>query len=92
MTLQCDTGSVIVDAWVYTPGDSFTAVTDSTGSFIMRFVPEGTYTLKISWDTGDGQITNVIVKPKMTTDLGVVKNNLPGVNPCLGKMGRVPLR
>ena len=89
-TLQCDTGSVIVDAWVYTPGDSFTAVTDSTGSFIMRFVPEGTYTLKISWDTGDGQITKVIVKPKMTTDLGAVKITCPVLNPCLGKMDGFP--
>jgi hypothetical protein len=89
-TLQCDTGGVIVDAWVYTPGDSFTAVTDSNGSFIMRFVPEGTYALKISWDTGDGQITKVLVKPKMTTDLGVVKITCPVLNPCLGKADGFP--
>jgi len=89
-TLQCDTGGAIVDAWVYTPGDSFTAVTDGSGSFIMRFVPEGKYSLKISWDTGDGQIADVVVKPKMTTDLGVVKITCPVLNPCLGKMDGFP--
>jgi len=89
-TLQCDTGSLLADAWVYTPGDSFTAVTDAAGNFILRFVPEGKYTLKISFDTGDGQIENVVVKPKMTTDLGLVKITCPVVNVCLGKKDGFP--
>jgi hypothetical protein len=89
-TLQCDTGSLIVDAWVYTPGDSFTAVTDGAGNFILRFVPEGNYTLKISFDTGDGQIENVVVKSEMTTDLGLVKIICPVVNVCLGKKDGFP--
>ncbi len=88
--VKCDNGNPLADAWVYIPGDSFSAFTDKDGNFILRFVPEGKYNLKITWETGEDLKTDIIVKAKTITDLGIVKVVCPIINVCAGKKDGIP--
>jgi len=87
-TVRCDNGDLIEDAWIYILGESFVSTTDDRGNFILWYVPEGTYTLKISWEAGGDQKAGIAVKRKMITDLGLITVKCPDF--CAGRKDGFP--
>lgn len=58
---------------VHIPGESFTVFTGPTGAFRLRFVPVGTYKVRIVFpDHPPELIEGVVVERKTVTDLGTV--------------------
>jgi hypothetical protein len=89
-TIKCDNGDLIEDAWIYVVGESFVSTTNNKGNFILWYVPEGTYTLKISWESGEEQRAEISVKRKMFTDLGAITVTCPSTDQCAGRKDGFP--
>ena len=77
--LQCedDPTDPLVGALVHIPGDSIGARTDENGTFLLRYVLEGTYGLQIEGAQGqiletDPPLDMVEVEKKELKDLGVI--------------------
>jgi len=89
-SVRCDNGDLIGGAWIYIVGESFVSTTDDKGNFVLRYVPEGTYTLKISWDSGEEEKAGVAVKRKMLIDLGMITVTCPPTDQCSGRKDGFP--
>ncbi len=85
--VQCTTGNPLGGVLVYIPGESFSAVTDGTGNFVLSYVPEGSYQVNISWPLVEVQIPNVQVQKNSTLDLGTQSVSCDG---CSGKPDGTP--
>jgi plastocyanin len=55
MKLQCDAGHTWMNGWIYVFPHPFFAVTDEKGTFAIKNVPPGDYTLELWHEPADGQ-------------------------------------
>jgi hypothetical protein len=85
--LECNTGTPLEGVWVYIPGRSFSAISDSDGNFELNYVPAGLYTLNISWPSVEEQVFNVQVQSNSTSNVGVITVACDG---CSGKPDGAP--
>ncbi len=55
MKLQCDAGHTWMNGWIYVFPHPYFAVTDEKGTFSIKNVPPGDYTLELWHEPADGQ-------------------------------------
>jgi hypothetical protein len=65
MKLQCDAGHAWMNGWVYVFDHPYFAVTDEAGSFSIKDVPPGEYTVELWHEPADGQGAGVRTTAKI---------------------------
>ena len=86
-TVQCNNTAVpLGGVWVYIPGESFSALTDENGNFLLSYVPAGSFKLNISWPKVEVQ-KDIQVQSKLTTNLGTIFVTCEG---CTGNPDGTP--
>jgi plastocyanin len=68
--LQCDAGHSWMNAWVYVFGHPYFAVTDDSGTFTLKSLPPGTYTIEAWHEKLGAQTASVTVGAKETKEIG----------------------
>jgi hypothetical protein len=76
MKLQCDAGHTWMNGWIYVFEHPFFAVTDDKGTFSIKNVPPGDYTLELWHEPADGQGAGVRQATKVKVADGAVHLDL----------------
>jgi hypothetical protein len=76
MKLQCDAGHTWMNGWIYVFEHPFFAVTDDKGTFSIKNVPPGDYTLELWHEPADGQGAGVRQATKIRVADGPVHLDL----------------